>query len=212
MDAGKQRMEAKIMANTISTQAHIDPHALRQHNNKHIQPPATTLPASGETITGTGINVTDTVSITHQSQTSVTYSSALTMDQNIKGDGYDLLRGLVLNMLKEQGIDFKIATGEAGTEEIDISQLTQEDAQALIAEDGYFGVDKTSDRIVNFAIGIAGGDPSRLAAIKEGVDKGFNEALEAFGGQLPDISYDTYDAVMKKLDDWAQKTASGQPS
>lgn len=200
------------MANTISTQAHIDPHALRQHNNKHIQPPATTLPASGETITGTGINVTDTVSITHQSQTSVTYSSALTMDQNIKGDGYDLLRGLVLNMLKEQGIDFKIATGEAGTEEIDISQLTQEDAQALIAEDGYFGVDKTSDRIVNFAIGIAGGDPSRLAAIKEGVDKGFNEALEAFGGQLPDISYDTYDAVMKKLDDWAQKTASGQPS
>jgi hypothetical protein len=200
------------MANTISNQAHIDPHALRQHNNKHIQPPSTIPPTGDETLTTGTISVTDTVTISRQSETSATYSSALTMNQDIKGDGFDLLRGLVLNILKEQGIDFKIATGEAGAEEIDISQLTPEDAQALIADDGYFGVDKTSDRIVNFAIGIAGGDPSRLSAIKEGVNKGFNEALEAFGGQLPEISYQTYDAVMQKLDDWAQNAASEQPS
>lgn len=200
------------MANTISNQAHIDPHALRQHNNKHIQPPTTTPPA-GDTAPATGtVSVTDTVTISRQSAASVTYSSALTMDQDIKGDGFDLLRGLVLNILKEQGIDFKIASGETGAEEIDISQISQEEAQALVADDGYFGVDKTSERIVNFAIGLAGGDPSRLDAIKEGVDKGFNEALEAFGGQLPEISYQTYDAVMQKLDDWAQKSASDQPS
>lgn len=200
------------MANTISNQAHIDPHALRQHNNKHIQPPATT-PTAGDTAPATGtISVTDTVTISRQSATSVTYSSTLTMDQDIKGDGFDLLRGLVLNMLKEQGIDFKIASGETGAEEIDISQISQEEAQALVADDGYFGVDKTSERIVNFAIGLAGGDPSRLDAIKEGVNKGFNEALEAFGGQLPEISYQTYDAVMQKLDDWAQNSASDQPS
>jgi hypothetical protein len=200
------------MANTISNQAHIDPSVLRQHNNKHLQPLETKSQMAGETVTDTGITVADTVTISQKSETSVTYSSSLTLDQGIKGDGFDLLRGLVLNILKEQGIDFKIATGGAGAEEIDISQLTQEDAQALVADDGYFGVDKTSDRIVNFAIGIAGGDPSRLAAIKEGVDKGFNEALEAFGGQLPEISYKTYDAVMQKLDDWAQNAASEQPS
>jgi len=200
------------MANIISNQAHLDPHALRQHNNKHLQPLATTHQIADETGAGNGITVTDTVTFSQQSETSVTYSSSLTMTQGIKGDGFDLLRGLVLNMLKEQGIDFKIATGETGVEEIDISQLTQEDAQALVADDGYFGVDKTSDRIVNFAIGLAGGDPSRLAAIKEGVDKGFNEALEAFGGQLPEISYQTYDAVMQKLDDWAQNADSGQSS
>jgi len=200
------------MANTISNQAHIDPSVLRQHNNKHLQPLETKSQMAGETVTDTGITVADTVTISQKSETSVTYSSSLTLDQGIKGDGFDLLRGLVLNILKEQGIDFKIATGGAGAEEIDISQLTQEDAQALVADDGYFGVDKTSDRIVDFAIGIAGGDPSRLAAIKEGVDKGFNEALEAFGGQLPEISYKTYDAVMQKLDDWAQNAASEQPS
>lgn len=199
------------MANTISNQAHIDPSVLRQHNNKHLQPLETKNQVTGETVT-TGTTVADTVTISQKSEISATYSSSLTLDQGLKGDGFDLLRGLVLNILKEQGIDFKIATGEAGAEEIDISQLTPEDAQALIADDGYFGVDKTSDRIVDFAIGIAGGDPSRLAAIKEGVDKGFNEALEAFGGQLPEISYKTYDAVMQKLDDWAQNAASDQPS
>ncbi|MBV5306541.1 MAG: hypothetical protein J0652_07610 [Desulfobulbaceae bacterium] len=198
------------MANTISNQAQIDPHVLRQHNNKNLQPlePKTTAPA--ETTIEKNTSVTDTVTISQTSETLATYSSSLNITRDIKGDGFDLLRGLVLNILKEQGIDFKIATGKAGAEEIDISQLTQEDAQALIADDGYFGVDKTSDRIVDFAMGIAGGDPSRLDAIKEGVDKGFAEALKAFGGQLPDISYDTYDAVMKKLDDWAENTAATQ--
>ena len=198
------------MANTISNQAQIDPHVLRQHNNKNLQPLEPKTTAAAETTIEKNTSVTDTVTISQTSETLATYSSSLNITRDIKGDGFDFLRGMVLNMLKEQGIDFKIATGEAGAEEIDISQLTQQDAQALIADDGYFGVDKTSSRIVDFAIGIAGGDPSRLEAIKEGVDKGFAEALEAFGGQLPDISYDTYDAVMQKLDDWAKNTAASQ--
>jgi len=198
------------MANTISTIAHIDPKTLRQHNKKNLQPLEPKITTATETPIEQSTAVTDTVTISQTSETAATYSSSLTINPDIKGDGFDLLRGLVLNMLKEQGIDFKIATGENGAEEIDISQLTQQDAQALIADDGYFGVDKTSSRIVDFAIGIAGGDPSRLEAIKEGVDKGFAEALEAFGGQLPDISYDTYDAVMQRLDDWAKNTAASQ--
>lgn len=195
------------MANTISNQAHIDPKLLRQHNNKNLQPVGTNVPPTVEKTGEKNVIATDTVTITQRAETTVTYSSSLTMDQNVKGDGFDLLRGLVLNILKEQGIDFKIATG---AKEIDISQLSQEEARALIADDGYFGVEQTSDRIVDFAIATAGGDPSRLAAIKEGVDKGFNEALEAFGGTLPDISYDTYDAVMQKLDKWAEGAISGQ--
>ncbi|EKD39886.1 MAG: hypothetical protein ACD_75C00262G0004, partial [uncultured bacterium] len=122
-----------------------------------------------------------------------------------QNDGYDLLRGLVLNLFKDQGIDYKIATG-AG--EIDLTTLTPEDAQDLIADDGYFGVEQTSQRIFDLAVGIAGGDPTKLDAIKAGVDKGFQEAYDAFGGWLPDISHGTYDAVMKKLDDWAGESDS----
>lgn len=155
------------------------------------------------------IAANDKVSLTYSaSESALTYTSSMTL-QGGKNDGYDLLRGLVLNILEEQGIDLKVATDSG---EIDLESLSQEDAQALIADDGYFGVEKTSDRIVQLAIGIAGGDVSRLDAIKEGVAQGFQEALDAFGGWLPDISHQTYDAVMKKLDEWAGVTDESQQS
>lgn len=200
------------MTTSISSQTSIDPKTLQQYEHK-LQSADMSVSAldqqskDGGQPANKGITASDTVTINQQTETTVTYSSSLTIGPNIKGDGFDLLRGLVLNMLKEQGIDVKIANGD---QEIDISKLTQKDAQALIADDGYFGVEKTSNRIVDFAIATAGGDPSKLAAIKEGVDKGFNEALKAFGGQLPDISYKTYDAVMKKLDTWAENATSDQ--
>lgn len=145
----------------------------------------------------------DRVSLASGTGPVVTYDSSMAL-RGGQNDGYDLLRGLVLNIFKEQGIDFNIAA-DAG--KIDLTTLTPEEAQELIAEDGYFGVEQTSQRIFELAVGIAGGDPSKLDAIRAGVDKGFREAFEAFGGWLPDISYDTYDAVMTKLADWAGESA-----
>lgn len=184
------------MANTISNQAHINPHELRQHNNKNL-----------ENLTEKQINKPekhtvqqDSVNLNSHEEVSATYSSSLTIESESDQDQFSLLRQLVVSMLKEQGLEFKIANGD---QEIDISNISQEEAVELISEDGYFGVEQTSDRIVDFAIATAGGDPSKLAAIKEGVEKGFGEALDAFGGTLPDISYETFDTVMKKLDTWA---------
>jgi len=185
------------MANTISKQAHLDPQSLRQHSNKNLDSlnvKQTVKPEAAQT-------QTDSVTINSHQEISVTYESTLSIQTGEQQDQYNLLRALVTNMLKEQGIDFKIANGD---QEIDISSISQEEATELVADDGYFGIEQTSDRIVDFAIAIAGGDPSKLAAIKEGVEKGFSEALEAFGGTLPDISYNTYDAVMEKLDAWAE--------
>jgi hypothetical protein len=151
----------------------------------------------------------DSVSLSYTKETSMTYSSSLTIQTGEDQDQFNLLRGLVTNLLKEQGLDLKISIGE---QEVDLNTITQEEATALVADDGYFGVDQTSDRIVDFAIAFAGKDPSRLDAIREGVQKGFNDALEAFGGTLPDISYDTMDAVMSKLDDWAEVDKAEQAS
>jgi hypothetical protein len=148
----------------------------------------------------------DRVTLTYSAESVLTYDHSMTL-RGTHGDGYDLLRGLVLNIFKEQGIDTKIAIGGG---EIDLNTLTQEDAQELVAEDGYFGVEKTAQRIFDLAVGIAGGDPSRLEAIKSGVEKGFQEALKAFGDWLPEISYQTYDAVMQKLDEWAGVGGSKQ--
>ena len=193
------------MANPISNQAHLNPHELQRHNNENLDRLAEKNAGTLEN----PVQSQDSVTINYQQEVSMTYSSSLTIQTGEGQDQYNLLKGLVTNMLKEQGIDFKVANGD---QEIDISNITQEEAVELIADDGYFGVDQTSDRIVDFAIAIAGGDPSRLSAIKEGVEKGFNEALEAFGGSLPDISYDTFDAVMNKLDAWAEVDSPEQAS
>lgn len=160
-----------------------------------------TKTASNKVSTGTSRATvqSDQVNISYQSESVQTYNFNMSLEQTA-GDGYDLLRGLVLDIFKEQGIEYTIDTGET---EVDLSTITPEEAQELVADDGYFGVEKTAERIFNFAIGVAGGDTSRLDAIKEGVEQGFQEALDAFGGTLPDISYDTYDAVMSKLDEWA---------
>ncbi|WP_028579343.1 hypothetical protein [Desulfogranum japonicum] len=147
---------------------------------------------------GSQVNQIDNVSLKGESTLALTYTSGLTM-QNRNGEQYGMLQSLVANLLKEQGIDTKIQIGETT---VDLETITPENAEELISDDGYFGVEKTSDRIFQFAVGVAGGDPSRLDAIIEGIDKGFNEAKEAFGGWLPDISYETYDAVMEKLDNW----------
>jgi hypothetical protein len=86
----------------------------------------------------------------------------------------------------------------------DISTMTPDEAQKLVSEDGYWGVAQTADRIFKQAVGISGNDPTMIDKVKEGVLKGFGMARKAFGGELPDISQKTLDAVMKKLDDWTK--------
>jgi hypothetical protein len=145
---------------------------------------------------------TDQVNISYSTESVATYDSSMTI-QGVANDAYDMLRGLVFDIFEKHGIDTNVQMGDT---EIDLAEISQEEAAELVADDGYFGVEQTSDRIVDFAIGIAGGDPGRIDAIKAGVEQGFNEALDAFGGWLPDISYDTYDAVMDKLDAWVEES------
>ncbi|NOR10664.1 MAG: hypothetical protein GQ541_04160 [Desulfovibrionaceae bacterium] len=142
---------------------------------------------------------TEQVNLTYSSESITTYNRSMSLDTNT-GDGFDLLRGLVLNIFKGQGLDYTIAADDT---KINVRTIAPDEAQERIADDGYFGVEKTSDRIFKFAVGMAGGDPTSIDAIREGVENGFRVALDAFGGWLPEISYDTYDTVMKKLDDWA---------
>jgi len=155
---------------------------------------------NSQTVDANGTARSDQVSLSYQLESSITYSETGNIDALVN-DSYELLRTMVQKVFHDQGLS---STFSAGETEVDLDTLSQEDAEELIAEDGYFGVEKTSERIVQFAIGVAGGDPARINAIREGVDKGFQEAYDAFGGWLPDISYDTYDAVMQKLNDWVE--------
>ena len=122
---------------------------------------------------------------------------------------FSSLKEMLAKILEEQGVTTQIAReGDS----IDFTDLTPQKARELISEDGFLGVDQVSDRIVQFAISISGNDPAKLEEIKASIYKGFQMASMALGGTLPDISMKTYDAVMDKLNAWAEgfdKSESG---
>ncbi len=77
-----------------------------------------------------------------------------------------------------------------------------EEAAKEISEDGYWGVKQTSDRIFSFAKALTGGDSSKMPAMLDAFKKGYEEAAKAFGGELPEICQQTYDAVVKSFEEY----------
>ena len=86
-----------------------------------------------------------------------------------------------------------------------VDPATKAQAQADIAEDGYWGVEATSDRILDFAKALTGGDPSKIEEMRDAFEKGFKQATETWGGELPEISQKTYEATLAKFDAWANE-------
>lgn len=116
------------------------------------------------------------------------------------------LRSLVEQLMTKQSTVYSNATDiwsfiKSGQYEVD--PATKAQAQADIAEDGYWGVNQTSDRIIQFATALTGGDPSKIEEMREAFKKGYAQAEKTWGGELPEISKQTYEAVMKKFDDLA---------
>ena len=101
------------------------------------------------------------------------------------------LRSLVEKMMSGQANTY----GKANDT---VDPATKLQAQADIAEDGYWGVEQTSDRIIDFANALTGGDPDKIEEMRDAFKKGYKQAEKTWGGSLPDISKRTYDAVMKR--------------
>ncbi|MCK9374421.1 MAG: hydrogenase-4 component G [Sulfuricurvum sp.] len=96
-----------------------------------------------------------------------------------------------------QSIDFK-AIGYEGKA---ITDMTPDEAKALVSEEGFFGVSQTSDRLADFVLSGGGDNVDKLKAGREGIIRGFNEAEQMWGGKLPDISYQTLDKALAKIDE-----------
>jgi hypothetical protein len=113
------------------------------------------------------------------------------------------LTDLVKSMISKQASTYGTATDiwqflASGNFTVDAD--TKAAAQEAISEDGYWGVTQTSDRIVQFATSLAGDDTSALEKMRDAFLKGYEQAEKTWGGELPDISKKTYDAVLEKLD------------
>jgi len=132
-------------------------------------------------------------------------------------------KSLIEKLFKQQGKtsveadwDILAKSGKLGDalKNLEVDEATQKQAQEDISEDGYWGVKKTSERILDFAKALAGNDSSKADALLEAYKKGFEAAEDAFGGKdkLPDICYKTYDAVLKGFEDWKNEGSTSSTS
>lgn len=115
------------------------------------------------------------------------------------------LRSLVEKMLLKQGQKFTTLADafdmiKEGTIEVDDEVAVE--AQKEIADDGYWGVEQTSERLFSFAKALAGNDPTKADSMLEALQKGFDEATKSWGGELPELCQKTLEAAKKKLTDW----------
>ena len=113
------------------------------------------------------------------------------------------LTELVQSMISKQTTVFGEATDIwkfLAKGDFEVDEETKKKAQEDISEDGYWGVEQTSDRIVSFATSLAGNDADALEEMKDAFIKGYKQAEKQWGGELPEISQKTYDAVMEKFD------------
>ncbi len=118
------------------------------------------------------------------------------------------LKTLVERLISKQSTAYDIAmsVAEGGLanfyRSLEVDEATVEQAKKDIAEDGYWGIEQTSDRIVSFAKGLAGDDPKAAAEMLEAVKKGFSQAEDEWGEKLPELSQKTMEATFKKLNEW----------
>lgn len=118
------------------------------------------------------------------------------------------LRNLVEQMMLKQGHKFADMEDmykllREGRLEVDPETAAQ--AREEISEDGYWGVKQTSERLFTFAISLAGGDPAKAQELKDAFVKGYKEAEKAWGGELPEICRQTYEATIEKFDKWMKE-------
>lgn len=115
------------------------------------------------------------------------------------------LRSIVEKMLLKQGQQFTTLEDafdmiKEGTIEVDDETVVE--AQKEISEDGYWGVEQTSERLFSFAKALAGNDPTKADSMLEALQKGYDEATKGWGGELPELCQKTLEATKKKLTDW----------
>ena len=81
-----------------------------------------------------------------------------------------------------------------------ITELSPEEAEELLEEEGFFGIEQTSNRVADFVFSFAGNDVELLKEGREGIIRGLEEAQKLFGNQLPEISFKTQEKTLELID------------
>ncbi|HIP13256.1 MAG TPA: hypothetical protein EYG97_00185 [Arcobacter sp.] len=106
----------------------------------------------------------------------------------------------ILDFLGGKVVDDNFSLDNIGYEGKPITELTKEEASELVGENGFFGVEQTSGRVANFVLGFSGDDLEKLQAGRSGIVQGFEDATKMWGGELPEISYQTQKRTLEIID------------
>ena len=128
-------------------------------------------------------------------------ASSITQGNTISQAGLTGDQQEVLDFLSGKETQSGLSLKSIGYEGKPITELTPEEAQELVSEDGFFGVTQTSDRVANFVFSFAGDDLELLQKGRDGIVEGFEEAKKMFGGELPEISYRTQERTLALIDE-----------
>lgn len=104
---------------------------------------------------------------------------------------------LVNDKLQGDGIWKFLASGD-----YTVDEETKLQAQKDIAEDGYYGVKQTSERMFDFACALAGDDEEQMKKMQAAIEKGYEEATKAWGKELPELCKQTLDATNKLFEEY----------
>jgi tryptophan 2,3-dioxygenase len=147
-----------------------------------------------------------------------TYTPNTELVNKLKADQMERanqLQSLVSKMFEKQGAAY--GTANVFTSEfwknfkdsgMTIDEAAVKQAQEDVSEDGYWGVKQTSERMLDFAKALTGGDPSKIDEMEKAFEKGYKEATKAWGDELPDLSKQTFDAVKKGFQAWREEAAT----
>ena len=110
---------------------------------------------------------------------------------------------LVRSTISGQGKTFAKANSLADIfRNLVVDEETVAQAQKDIAEDGYWGVEQTSDRLVSMAQALAGGDSTKADELISAIKKGYEQATQAWGEELPTLCSDTLNKTIEKMEAW----------
>lgn len=142
-----------------------------------------------------------------------TYTQNTELVKKMKADAEahtQQLQNIVQQLMTKQGQTFSVANDMwqfLASGKFEVDEATKLQAQEDVSEDGYWGVKQTSGRILDFATALTGGDPSKIEDMRAAFEKGYKQAEKTWGGELPEISKQTYDAVMAGFDKMAEDAA-----
>jgi len=157
---------------------------------------------------GTGANVNDfgPAGVLEITNPSAQYTPDMNRVRELWNDNQaqvDSFRRMIETLLNRQAETQGLSQGFS-FRDIEVTDEMRAEAQAMVDEGGYFSAEETAARILDFAVAITGGDPGLVDLMRDAVNAGFRQAERRFGGELPEISHQTLQAVMDGFDEWAE--------